>query len=131
MQCNAQSDRPTYKTMPRVRLHLLPPRLLYAAALSAYSHERELTQEAQHAQPPIPAARGTHPAPLGEADITLYLQVMREAALRVQHPTAAERQMLARADAITEAANRGDASGMATDNEVLAQALAFHMQMDL
>src|SRR5690348_6540836 len=130
MQCNAQADRPTFETMPRFRLHLLPPMLLCAAALSACGESGSMP-DAAHAQPPIPAARGTHPAPLGEADITLYLQVMREAALRVQHPTAAERQMLARADAITEAANRGDASGMATDNEVLAQALAFHMQMDL
>lgn len=56
---------------------------------------------------------------------------MREAAQRVQHPTLAEKQMLARADAVTAAANRGEASLVPADSETLQNALAFHMQMDL
>ncbi|HET7557833.1 MAG TPA: hypothetical protein VFK08_07140 [Rhodanobacteraceae bacterium] len=82
------------------------------------------------AQPPVSQAP-SHSAPLAESDVALYLQVMREAAQRVQHPTPAEKQMLARADAITAAANHGEVSLLRADSEALQDALAFHMQMDL
>lgn len=84
-----------------------------------------------YAQPPIPAVPAPQPAPLREAEVSRYLQVMREAAQRVQHPTPAERRLLARADAITAAANRGHIAAGANDAEVLARALAFRTQMDL
>lgn len=116
--------------MPRFRLRLLPPTLLCATALGACGGESGPVPDAPHARPPIPAA-ASRSTPLGESDIALYLQVMREAAQRVQHPTAAEEQMLARADAITAAANRGEVSLMPDDSEALQNALAFHMQMDL
>ena len=125
-----QPTRPTLETMPRFRLRLLPPMLLCAAALSACGGESGSMLDAVPAQPPIPPAPGTLPAPLGKADIALYLQVMREAARRVQHPTAAEKRMLARADAITAAANRGAAPAR-DSGDALDQALAFHTQMDL
>lgn len=116
--------------MPRFRLRLLPPMLLCATALGACGSESSSVLDAPHAPPPIPAVVGPS-TPLGESDIALYLQVMREAAQRVQHPTPAEKQMLARADAITAAANHGEVSLLPADSEALQDALAFHMQMDL
>lgn len=130
MPCNAwRRIHPNPQPMPRCRLRLLQM-LLCATALSACGGESGSMLDRLHAQPPIPAAPG-HSAPLGASDIALYLQVMREAAQRVQHPTGAEKQMLARADAITAAANRGDVSLMPADSTALEDALAFHMQMDL
>lgn len=119
--------------MPHVRRHHVAPLMLFcAAALSACGGKGGSVLGTTHVQPPIPASPITRPAPLGEADVTLYLRVMRQAARRVQHPTAAEKQMLAQADAITAAANRGDASASgAGRGDVQARALAFHMQMDL
>jgi hypothetical protein len=114
--------------MPRSRRQALLL-LLTAPVLAACGGRPGSAFGAAHAQPPIPAA--ARPAPLDEANISEYLQVMREAAQRVQHPTAAERQMLARADAITAAANRGDVTAGANDGDVLGEALAFRMQMDL
>lgn len=104
--------------------------LLTAPVLAACGSQPDPAIGAAQAQARI-AASTAHPAPLDETDISGYLQVMREAARRVQHPTAAEQQMLARADAITAAANRGDVQAGAGDGDVLAQALAFRMQMDL
>ena len=104
--------------------------LLSAPALAACGGQPDTAFDAAQDQPAIPAAPA-RPAPLAEADIAEYLQVMREAARRVQHPTSAERQVLARADAITAAANRGDAKAGATGGDVLGQALVFRMQMDL
>lgn len=116
--------------MPRFRLRLLPQIFSCAIALSACGGESGPVPGGPHAQPPIAATPG-RAGPLAESDIALYLQVMREAAQRVQHPTAAEKQMLARADAVTAAANRGEVSLAPADNQALQDALAFHMQMDL
>ncbi|HXS73146.1 MAG TPA: hypothetical protein VN725_03815 [Rhodanobacteraceae bacterium] len=85
--------------------------------------------DSAQAQPPIPTVQPAQRAPLGDSDIATYLQVMRAAAQRVQHPTPAERQMLARADAITAAANRGEPETDPDDS--LGRALAWRMQMDL
>lgn len=105
--------------------------LLTAPVLAACSGQPDSAFGAAQAQPPIPAPPAARPAPLSAADVSEYLQVMREAAQRVQHPTVAEQKMLARADAITAAANRGDATAAANGGDVLGQALAFRMQMDL
>lgn len=104
--------------------------LLAAPVLAACGGQPDSVLGPAHAGPPIPAAPA-RPAPLAETDVAEYLQVMREAARRVQHPTPAERQVLARPDAITTAANRGDAQAGADGGDALGQALAFRMQMDL
>lgn len=112
------------------------PRLMWLLsalfALAGCGGQPGAALDVAHAQPPIASAPAAHATPLNAGDIDLYLQVMRVAAQRVQHPSPPERQMLARADAITDAANRGDIHAMAADgNDVLSRALAFHMQMDL
>lgn len=129
----ASADPVDPRTMPHVhRHHVVPLMLLCAAALGACGGEGESVLDTTHVQPPIPAPPTARPAPLGEADVALYLQVMRQATQRVQHPSAAEKQMLAQAEAITAAANRGDALTRDADHDdVQARALRFHMQMDL
>lgn len=106
--------------------------LFCAAALGACGGEGESVLDTTHVQPPIAAAPTARPAPLGEDDVMQYLQVMREAARRVQHPSPAEQQILVQAAAITAAANRGDAlSKNSGGDDVQARALTLHMQMDL
>lgn len=127
MQADVQTS---FNSMFRTR-HPVLLLLLIPPALAACGSQPDSVLDAARTQPPIPGTPGGHPAPLAAVEIGQYLQVMREAAQRVQHPSATERQMLARADAITAAANRGDVSLATEDGDVLAQALAFRMQMDL
>lgn len=128
-----QAVRPPFEPasirMSRSRRSLLAV-LIALPALGACSSEPDPSLEATHAQPAIGGIPAAHPAPLTEAEIAQYLQVMRAAAQRVQHPSDAERRVLAHADAITAAANRGDPQA-GGDPAVLAQALSFRMQMDL
>lgn len=109
--------------------------LLLPVALSACGAPQDAAMDtarnSMRAQPQIPPVPVAHPAPLYDAEIAQYLQVMREAAQRIQHPTPDERKMLARADAISNAANSGDPAAAANDGELLERALAFRMQTDL
>ena len=116
--------------MLRLHRHRWLP-LPVALGLVACGRQPAAMPDDAYAQPPIPAVPTPQPAPLREAEISRYLQVMREAAQRVEHPGPAERQMLARADAITAAANRGHIAAGASDADVLARALAFRTQTDL
>lgn len=114
--------------MFRFARHRWLPLLAVATLAACGRGPASVLERAQEPNHDAPAAR---PVPLDQAGISQYLQVMREAARRVEHPTAAERRMLARADAITAAANRGDTTVDRDEDDVLARALAFRMQMDL
>ncbi len=70
-------------------------------------------------------------APLSGADLDLYLSVMRQAAERVQQPTAEDKRVLAEADALTKDANAGGAV-MLTEkqSEEMGRAILLRTQMD-
>ena len=70
-------------------------------------------------------------APLSGSDLDLYLSVMRQAADRVQHPTAEDKRVLAEADALTKNANSGGPVMLTEEqSEDIARAITLRTQMD-
>jgi hypothetical protein len=96
-----------------------------AAASQASAAQAQTGEEAAQGQ-----ATQTD-VPLNADDVAFYLQVMRAAAERARHPTAADRQAQSRASEIANQANAGKTAMLTSaDQEALMRAMLLQGQAD-